>query len=60
VDAFVRQAREHLVEVDAALGRLDRGEYGACEVCGTRIAEARLEARPIARTCVGCATGRGG
>ena len=38
----------------AALGRLDAGGYGTCERCGRAIAPARLEARPVARTCVGC------
>lgn len=57
VDALIRQARAHLVEVDAALGRLDAGTYGWCERCGAGIPAARLEARPIARTCMSCAGG---
>ncbi len=52
VDALVRQARAHLAEIDAALARLDAGSYGICEVGGEPIAEARLAARPTARTCV--------
>jgi DnaK suppressor protein len=55
VEALVRQARAHLVEVDAALGRVEAGTYGTCERCGRPIAAARLEARPVARTCVACA-----
>jgi RNA polymerase-binding protein DksA len=58
VDALLRQAREHLGEVEAALGRLDAGTYGVCEVCGEPIAEGRLEARPVARTCIACASAR--
>ncbi len=46
------QARAHLQEVEAALGRLDAGTYGTCVVCGEPIPPARLEARPSARTCV--------
>ena len=42
---LVRQAEGHLAEVDAALGRLDAGDYGTCERCGRAIAPARLEAR---------------
>jgi DnaK suppressor protein len=34
------------------------GTYGVCEVCGARIPDGRLEARPTARTCVGCAADR--
>ncbi len=52
VAALVRQGREHLAEVDAALARLEAGTYGVCEVCGERIPDGRLEARPTARTCV--------
>ncbi|WEV77269.1 TraR/DksA C4-type zinc finger protein [Janibacter cremeus] len=55
VEAFARQARRHLEEIDAALERLDRGAYGTCEQCGRSIATARLEARPTARECIECA-----
>lgn len=58
IDALIRQARAHLVEVDAALGRLDAGIYGRCERCGLAIPAGRLEARPIARTCMSCAAVR--
>ncbi|MEV5001229.1 TraR/DksA family transcriptional regulator [Nocardioides sp. LML1-1-1.1] len=56
VGALVRQARHHLEEVDAAERRLDAGTYGTCERCGQPIAEGRLEARPVARHCITCAT----
>ena len=52
VDALVRQAREHLAEIDAAIARVEAGTYGDCEVCGETIPQGRLEARPTARTCV--------
>ncbi len=55
VGALAEQARQHLVEVDAALVRLDEGTYGVCERCGAAIAPGRLEARPTARTCITCA-----
>ena len=35
-----------------ALGRLENGTYGVCEVCGVAIAPARLEAMPAARFCI--------
>lgn len=53
--ALVQQAREHLAEVDAAMARVEAGTYGTCERCGEPIAPERLEARPVARTCIGCA-----
>lgn len=43
-----------LMEIDEALRRLYRGEYGICESCGQPIARARLEAMPNARLCVSC------
>jgi len=58
VDAVLRQTRRHLAEIEAALARVDAGSYGVCEVCGRPIAEGRLEARPTARTCIACASGR--
>jgi RNA polymerase-binding transcription factor DksA len=56
VGALVEQARTHLAEVDAALARVADGSYGVCESCGGPIAPARLEARPVARTCITCAS----
>jgi DnaK suppressor protein len=54
VSTMVDQTRARLVDVDAALDRVARGTYGLCERCGAPIPEARLEARPVARTCVPC------
>jgi RNA polymerase-binding protein DksA len=53
--AISDQVRRHLAEIDAAVARLDRGTYGTCERCGRAIDEGRLEARPVARTCIRCA-----
>ncbi len=55
VAALVRHARQHLLEIDCALQRLDDKTYGSCESCGRPISEGRLEARPVARTCIDCA-----
>ena len=55
IGALVKQVRQHLAEIDAAFGRLDAGTYGVCEVCRGEIGEARLEAKPAARTCINCA-----
>ena len=43
-----------LLEINEALRRVYRGEYGVCESCGLPIARARLEAMPHARLCVIC------
>lgn len=45
-------AKETLVEIDAALQRIEAGTYGDCEVCGKPIAAERLAAIPWARLCI--------
>ena len=55
VGALVRQAEEHLLEVDAARERLALGTYGVCEGCAASISPERLEVKPTARVCVSCA-----
>jgi DnaK suppressor protein len=51
-DALAGQLQETLDEVALALGRLEDGTYGMCEVCGVAIAPARLEAMPATRFCI--------
>ena len=53
--AFIDSARERLAEAEAALARMDEGEYGTCVDCGAEIPVARLEARPMSIRCVDCA-----
>ena len=55
LDTIVRHVRHQVAETDAALARVEAGTYGVCAACGRAIPAARLEARPVARTCVGCA-----
>ena len=52
VAALIDQAEQHLVEIDAAEGRIADGTYGKCVVCGRPIPDERLEARPTAKTCI--------
>jgi DnaK suppressor protein len=44
--------RKLIAKIDAALRRIETGEYGYCEVSGDPISIARLEARPIATMTV--------
>ncbi len=44
--------RKLIAKIDAALRRIDDGEYGYCEVTGEPIPLARLEARPTATMTV--------
>jgi RNA polymerase-binding protein DksA len=43
-----------LLEINEALRRIARGEYGVCESCENPILRARLEAMPVARLCLSC------
>jgi len=45
---------DQLRQVDAALQRLQFGEYGRCASCGDPIAEKRLLAVPWTRNCLFC------
>jgi DnaK suppressor protein len=44
--------RKLISKIEAALRRIDEGEYGYCEVTGEPISLGRLEARPIATMTV--------
>ena len=41
-----------LLEVDAAIARIESGIYGICRICKNSIEEKRLEANPAAQTCI--------
>ncbi|HSW49788.1 MAG TPA: TraR/DksA family transcriptional regulator [Bryobacteraceae bacterium] len=47
-------ARETIRLIDAALERLDSGDYGICLECGIPIPAKRLQAIPWASHCVAC------
>ena len=44
--------RKLIAKIDAAIRRIEEGEYGYCEVSGEPISLGRLEARPIATMTV--------
>ena len=44
--------RKLLPKIEAALRRIDDGDYGYCEETGEEIGVLRLDARPIATLCV--------
>ena len=46
--------REEVLRIDAALARIEAGNWGICESCGEQIRDARLEAIPEAARCVDC------
>jgi DnaK suppressor protein len=53
-----RRRRQKLMQIEAALKRIERDEFGDCQECGEDIASARLEADPTALLCINCASAR--
>jgi DnaK suppressor protein len=52
--ALIQMRAETLSRIDAALVRLDAGEYGSCADCQGEIAQPRLRALPFAVRCQRC------
>jgi len=46
--------RQKIRDIDAALERVDAGEYGTCLRCEEEISPRRMEVRPFSRYCVEC------
>lgn len=57
--AAERRRKLELTRIQAALKRLDEGEYGACVTCGEEVGRKRLEVDPATPTCIDCAEGQG-
>lgn len=51
-EGLEEDAERQLHEVETALGRMEDGSYGTCEVCGREIPRERLEAIPWTSLCV--------
>lgn len=45
---------KRLADINKALGKIENGNYGNCEVCENKIEADRLEANPSADTCKNC------
>lgn len=53
--ALLAGVKAQLIELQDAQARLAHGTFGICESCGQPVPVERLEVRPQARHCVGCA-----
>jgi DnaK suppressor protein len=61
VQARLRQTEGHLMRaIEEALGRIEQGTFGICQVCGNPIPQVRLEAVPWTRVCRECKEQKGG
>jgi len=47
--------RKQIIRIDAALKRLDAGDYGYCATCDEPIGEKRLDLDPAVPLCILCA-----
>jgi RNA polymerase-binding transcription factor DksA len=56
IERLRQTERRELAEIDAALARIERGDYGRCPSCEGPIAQARLRVLPEARVCLACAS----
>lgn len=50
--ATAQRRREMRMRIQAALARIEEGEFGYCLTCGDPIAKARLDIDPATPTCV--------
>lgn len=50
-----RRRRQKLMQIEAALRRIENDEYGRCQECGEDIAAARLKVDPTVLLCIRCA-----
>jgi DnaK suppressor protein len=51
-------AQQRRRQVEAALDRIEAGEYGECQGCGEDVEPRRLEAQPEAPLCLDCQSRR--
>jgi len=49
--------RKLILKIQEALKRIDDGTFGICEICGGKITEERLKARPVTTQCIECKMG---
>jgi RNA polymerase-binding transcription factor DksA len=47
--------QQEIQMIEAALARIEAGEYGICTRCGSEIGEARLDVLPFTPFCSACA-----
>lgn len=52
--ALAQSESGELNQIEAALSRIDSGEFGLCDECAQAIPTERLKALPYATTCIDC------
>ncbi len=49
------ETEQELIQINEALSRIEKGEYGICKSCGNTINPDRLEILPYSTLCINCA-----
>jgi len=49
-----QSTKDRISDIDRALGKIEKGEYGICESCKTEIEEKVLNVSPESRFCSHC------
>lgn len=52
---ILEREKKTLEQIDVALEKMKKGNYGVCDECGQTIRAARLRALPWTRFCLACA-----
>lgn len=54
IEAEIKDMQKRVSEIDNALKKINKNQYGYCERCKNPIPEARLELIPEASFCIDC------
>jgi len=54
IEAQIKDTEKRVVQIDAALRKIYKKQYGLCERCGKPIPQARLKLIPEAANCLEC------
>ncbi len=54
IEAQIKDSEKRVVQIDIALKKISKNQYGKCESCGIAIPQARLELIPEAANCLDC------
>lgn len=50
--ALIADLEPRYNSIVSALARIEKDAFGKCEICGSDIEDARLNANPVSRTCI--------
>lgn len=54
IEAQIKDLEKRVVDIDSALKRISKNQYGKCDRCGKAIPQARLKLIPEAAFCIDC------